>query len=79
MEVHHHPHVEKKSFKEYFLEFLMILLAVTMGFIAENIREHYTEKIMQENILKAIAMNLSFRRRATFVVSGCLMHLMKTY
>ncbi len=36
MEVHHHPHVEKKAFKEYFLEFLMIFLAVTMGFFAEN-------------------------------------------
>jgi Na+-transporting methylmalonyl-CoA/oxaloacetate decarboxylase gamma subunit len=44
MEVHHHPHVEKKSFKEYFLEFLMIFLAVTMGFFAENIREHFVEK-----------------------------------
>ena len=48
MEVHHHPHVDsdshrKKRFKEYFLEFLMIFLAVTMGFIAENIREHFTE------------------------------------
>src|SRR5579862_2828789 len=40
MEVHHHPHVEKKSFKEYFLEFLMIFLAVTMGFFAESLREH---------------------------------------
>ncbi|MDE3214482.1 MAG: hypothetical protein KGM98_14720 [Bacteroidota bacterium] len=44
MEVHHHPHVEKKGFKEYFLEFLMIFLAVSMGFIAENIREHNSEK-----------------------------------
>ena len=44
MEVHHHPKVEKKNFKEYFLEFLMIFLAVTMGFFAENIREHYTER-----------------------------------
>jgi hypothetical protein len=43
MEVHHHPHVEKKNFKEYFLEFLMIFLAVTMGFIAENIREDITD------------------------------------
>ena len=43
MEVHHHPHVEKKNFKEYFLEFVMIFLAVTMGFIAENIRENITE------------------------------------
>jgi hypothetical protein len=39
MEVHHHLHVEKKNFKEYFLEFLMIFLAVTLGFFAENIRE----------------------------------------
>ena len=49
MEVHHHPHVEKKSFKEYLLEGLMIFLAVSMGFIAENIREHITEnKIAHE-------------------------------
>jgi len=34
MEVPHHPHVEKKSFKEYFLEGLMIFFAVTIGFIA---------------------------------------------
>jgi len=36
MEVHRHPDVEKKRFKEYFLEFLMIFLAVTLGFFAEN-------------------------------------------
>jgi hypothetical protein len=47
MEVHHHPNVEKKNFKEYFLEFLMIFLAVTMGFFAENIREKFNDK---ENI-----------------------------
>ena len=40
MEVHHHPHVEKKNFKEYFFEFVMIFLAVTMGFFAESLREH---------------------------------------
>jgi hypothetical protein len=43
MEVHHHPHLphgEKKKFKEYFLEFLMIFLAVTLGFFAESLREH---------------------------------------
>ena len=43
MEVHHHPEVEKKGFKEYVLEGLMIFLAVLMGFIAENIRENITE------------------------------------
>ncbi len=41
MEVHHHPHVDKKNFKEYFFEFLMIFLAVTLGFFAENLREHF--------------------------------------
>ena len=46
MEVHHHPdlHHKKKNFKEYFLEFLMIFLAVTLGFFAENVREHFDEE-----------------------------------
>ncbi|MES2328121.1 MAG: hypothetical protein V4539_00875 [Bacteroidota bacterium] len=48
MEVHHHPDVEKKSFKEYLLEGLMIFLAVTMGFIAENIRENITDHEKEE-------------------------------
>ena len=46
MEVHHHPdlHHKKKNFTEYFLEFLMIFLAVTLGFFAENVREHFDEE-----------------------------------
>jgi hypothetical protein len=44
MEVHHHPEVEKKGFKEYILEGLMIFLAVFMGFIAENVRENISEQ-----------------------------------
>lgn len=43
MEVHHHPQVAKKNFKEYFFEFLMIFLAVTLGFFAENIRENISD------------------------------------
>ena len=45
MEVHHHPdlHHKPKPWKEYFLEFLMIFLAVTLGFFAENIREHFAD------------------------------------
>jgi hypothetical protein len=45
MEVHHHPdiHHRPKKWREYFLEFFMIFLAVTMGFIAENIRETISE------------------------------------
>ena len=46
MEVHHHPDLQhkKKNFKEYFLEFLMIFLAVTLGFFAENLREHFKNR-----------------------------------
>ena len=44
MEVHHHPEVEKKGFKEYLLEGLMIFVAVMMGFFAESIRENITNR-----------------------------------
>ena len=58
MEVHHHPDVEKKGIKEYLLEGLMIFLAVTLGFIAENVREHITEhknaRILAESMLEDI-------------------------
>jgi hypothetical protein len=52
MEVHHHPQVERKNLKEYFLEFLMIFLAVTMGFFAESIREHFTEETNTKEYLE---------------------------
>jgi hypothetical protein len=46
MEVHHHggEHHGPKKIKDYFLEFLMIFLAVTLGFLAENFREFITDK-----------------------------------
>ena len=46
MEVHKHPHhvTHKKKWGEYLLEFLMLFLAVFLGFLAENIREHEVEK-----------------------------------
>jgi hypothetical protein len=53
MEVHHHPQLnhEKKPWKEYILEGLMIFLAVTMGFFAENLREHITDnRKIHENV-----------------------------
>ena len=41
MEVHHHAHHEhgKKNWKSYFWEFLMLFLAVSLGFYAENTRD----------------------------------------
>jgi hypothetical protein len=45
MEVQKHPHhvMHKKKWGEYLLEFLMLFLAVFLGFVAENIREHAVE------------------------------------
>jgi len=58
MEVHHHPNVEKKNFKEYFLEFLMIFLAVTLGFFAENIRERISDNAKEKEYLVSIIEDL---------------------
>ena len=46
MEVHHHPqlHHNSKPWKEYLLEYLMIVLAVITGFFAESLREHMSTK-----------------------------------
>ncbi len=46
MEIHHYPDLKhkKKHLKEYLIEFLMLFLAVTLGFLAENLREHLSEK-----------------------------------
>src|ERR1700729_2572542 len=58
MEVHHHPNLEKKNFKEYFLEFLMIFLAVTMGFFAENIREHVADHAKEKQYIHSMIQDL---------------------
>lgn len=58
MEVHHHPSIEKKNFKEFFLEFVMIFLAVTLGFIAENVRESITNHETEKNYIESLLNNL---------------------
>ncbi|HVS92708.1 MAG TPA: hypothetical protein VHE59_11775 [Mucilaginibacter sp.] len=59
MEVHHHPEVERKGFKEYLLEGLMIFIAVMMGFIAENIRENITEHTRAKEYAETMVADLS--------------------
>lgn len=51
MEVHHHSH-KPKNWKEYITEFIMLFAAVTLGFLAENLREHQviSHKIEQNKI-----------------------------
>ena len=60
MEVHHHPdlHHKPKKWKEYFLEFLMIFIAVTLGFFAESYREHIVEKDREEVYMKNMLEDL---------------------
>src|SRR6476660_3081086 len=41
MEVHHHT--PRKKFTHYLWEFFMLFLAVTLGFLVENQREHFIE------------------------------------
>ena len=58
MEVHHHSHHPKK-WKEYITEFLMLFLAVTLGFFAENVREHQIEKSREVQLMKSMVSDLN--------------------
>ena len=58
MEVHHHPQVEKKRFREYLLEGLMIFVAVMLGFFAESFREHITDSEKAKQYLVGIYSDL---------------------
>src|SRR2546423_2832777 len=60
MEVHHHPdlHHKKKHWKEYILEFLMIFLAVTLGFFAETIREHISANHRERDYIVGLVNNV---------------------
>ncbi|MBM3443239.1 MAG: hypothetical protein FJX89_11130 [Bacteroidetes bacterium] len=65
MEVHHPHHpTHKKKWREYFLEFFMLFLAVSLGFLAENYREHYIEKERAHELLnsfiKDVQTNIKF-------------------
>ena len=44
MEVHAHTHTPRKKWTHYFWEFLMLFLAVSLGFYAENLREGILHK-----------------------------------
>jgi hypothetical protein len=54
MEVHAHTHTERKKWTHYLWEFLMLFLAVTLGFFVENQREHYIEHQREEQFIKSL-------------------------
>jgi hypothetical protein len=62
MEVHTHPHLasgeKKKKFKEYLFDFIMIFLAVTIGFFAESLREHLSNKEKEKEYIGSLVADL---------------------
>lgn len=55
-EILHHSELppKKKKIKEYFIEFLMIFLAVTLGFFAESYREVLVERSNEKEYVKSM-------------------------
>ena len=59
MEVHHAHHPShKKKWTEYIIEFFLLFTAVTLGFFAENLREHQVEIHKTEKSLKTLYLNI---------------------
>ena len=59
MEVHAHTHSPRKKWRHYFWEFLMLFLAVTLGFLVENMREHYVENQRERQYIKSFYEDLT--------------------
>jgi hypothetical protein len=68
MEVHHHSHHGKKKWTEYFWEFLMLFLAVTLGFFVENQREHFVEQTRAKQFAASLFEDL---RADTAEIHSC--------
>ena len=59
MELHNvRSHAKEKHFKHYFFEFLMLFLAVTLGFFVENYREHITERSREKQFIHSFTEDL---------------------
>ena len=59
MEVHHHSQSPRKKWPHYLWEFLMLFLAVTLGFLVENQREHYIEHLRAKQYAKSLIDDLA--------------------
>ena len=60
MEVHHHSHHdhEKRNWKSYFWEFLMLFLAVFCGYLAESYHTHSINKDIEKRNMELVVDNL---------------------
>jgi len=74
MEVHHHPdlHHKPKKWKEYFLEFLMIFLAVTLGFFAESFRESLSDRNKEKEYIESLVADLKNDQQ---ILSNHILHV----
>ena len=57
----HADHLHKSpghGWKHYLFEFLMLFLAVTLGFFVENIREHYNEHQREREYIQSLVADL---------------------
>ena len=60
MEVHHHAHVhEKMKWKDYLFQFLMLFLAVALGFATEKFREHQIERSMEKEYISSLVSDVN--------------------
>src|SRR5574339_383292 len=59
MEVHHHTHTPRKKWTHYFWEFLMLFLAITLGFFVENKREHYIEQLRAKEFARSLVSDIA--------------------
>lgn len=61
MDVHHPHHLhQKKRWAEYAAEFLVLFIAVTLGYMAENIRETRIEKHREVAYLTNVHQDIQF-------------------
>jgi len=58
MEVHSHTHSPRKKWTHYLWEFLMLFLAITLGFFVENQREHYVEHLREKQFINSLIVDV---------------------
>ncbi len=78
MEVHAHTHTARKKFTHYLWEFFMLFLAVTAGFLVENQREHYIEKLRVKQYARSLVYDLGKDTANMHYITGRIRTIIKT-
>ena len=73
MEVHPHGHVhEEKKWKEYVFQFIMLFLAVFLGFLTENFRLQSEEKKREKDYIGSLIVDLAIDHASISIVKDKL-------